>query len=80
MDTDFNFPMALAVIFEGIRRVNRIAGPASHAPAAALPHELDTVTADLAFMCREILGIKFDACKETTDGRASGIGIDLETV
>jgi cysteinyl-tRNA synthetase len=60
MDNDFNFPMALAVVFEGVRRLNRELGSTSYAGDLAYSGGLKIVAADISFMCREILGFEFE--------------------
>jgi cysteinyl-tRNA synthetase len=57
MDKDFNFPMALSVVFEGIRDINRNARNFSNSmdddPAGGLKGHVS----DIFFICREVLGI-----------------------
>lgn len=59
MDDDFNFPMALSVVFQGVRRINRILGAAYDARASEYQRGLKALAAEIAFMSREILGIEF---------------------
>ena len=58
MDDDFNLPMALSVVFEGIRSINRTMGAASRVQPNKPPDDLRTAIADLFFMCQKILGLK----------------------
>ncbi len=69
MDDDFNFPMALSVVFQGIRRINRQMGNTSNARALENPNGLKPVAAALSFMCRQILGFKFEPTAEATAGQ-----------
>jgi cysteinyl-tRNA synthetase len=69
MDDDFNFPMALSVVFEGIRRINRQMGNTSGARALENSGGLKLVAAELSFMCREILGFRFEPVAEAAAGQ-----------
>ncbi len=68
MDDDFNFPMALSVVFEGVRRINRQVGHISDARALENSGGLKRVAAELSFMCREILGFNFEPASEGAAG------------
>ena len=58
MDNDFNFPMALAVVFQGVRRINRIIGANADDRTTEYPGRLAAPVSEIAFMCREILGLE----------------------
>ena len=58
MDNDFNFPMALAVVFQGVRRINRILGANADDRTTEYPGGLAAPVSEIAFMCREILGLE----------------------
>ncbi len=64
MDDDVNFPMALAVVFEGIRSIQRATGfDAKGTGARHLKHHQAAI-GDLNRICREIFGFRLDgACK-----------------
>ncbi|MFZ1985298.1 MAG: DALR domain-containing protein, partial [Desulfatitalea sp.] len=68
MDDDFNFPMALSVVFEGVRRINRQLGIDSNPSSVEDSGVLKTTISDLAFMCREILGFNFEPIAEAMPG------------
>jgi len=58
LDDDFNFPMALSVVFEAVRRINRqVNGAGAHRGCAPFAGTATTVS-DLAFMCRIVLGLR----------------------
>lgn len=80
MDEDFNFPMALAVVFEGIRHINRELGKISPSGASKESADLKAPAADLAFMVRDILGFDFSPAARATTKQASSNLIDLEMV
>jgi cysteinyl-tRNA synthetase len=58
MDDDFNFPMALAVVFQGVRRLNRMLGANADDRTTEYPGGLAAPVSEIAFMCREILGLE----------------------
>jgi cysteinyl-tRNA synthetase len=57
MDKDFNFPMALAVVFEGIRHINRNTGNLPKSMGDTPAGSLMGHVSDIFFICREVLGI-----------------------
>jgi len=57
MDKDFNFPMALSVIFEGIRNINRTATDSLKSLNNGFALGLQVQVSDISFICQEILGI-----------------------
>jgi cysteinyl-tRNA synthetase len=59
MDDDFNFPLALSVVFEGVRMIHRNLGLAPNIRFEETSDELRTAITDLCFMCKEILGFGF---------------------
>jgi cysteinyl-tRNA synthetase len=63
MDEDFNFPMALSVIFSGIRGIHRMAHNDSAGGSGQSVLERMGQVSDIDFICRKILGIapKFSA-------------------
>ncbi len=67
MDDDFNFPMALSVVFEGVRRINGLMGNTSDARALGNSGGLKRIAAELSFICREILGFEFEPKKPSAD-------------
>jgi cysteinyl-tRNA synthetase len=56
MDDDFNFPMALAIVFEGIRFAQREIGVEIKGGGAQKLKILQTAICDLNVICRDILG------------------------
>jgi cysteinyl-tRNA synthetase len=60
MDDDFNFPMALSVIFEGIRSINRKLGLDANRGPLGDAGDLTAGISELSFMCREILGLDLE--------------------
>jgi len=60
MDDDFNFPMALSVIFEGVRHINRQMGNTPDTRALENSGGLEIIAAEISFMCRGILGFEFE--------------------
>jgi cysteinyl-tRNA synthetase len=58
MDDDFNLPMALAAVFEGIRRVNREMRHVAHRPIAQMSPELNGEIRDILRLCRDVLGLR----------------------
>jgi cysteinyl-tRNA synthetase len=74
MDDDFNFPQALAVVFEGIRHVRRHWSEAAGGRVMGSAPGLELIAAELFFICREILGFRFEPAVDETvrrHGRAS---------
>ncbi len=77
MDDDLNFPMALAIVFEGIRSIQRATGFDAKGPGAQLLKHHQAAVGDLNLICREIFGFGLDGvCKgrhatteQTSDGR-----------
>ena len=70
MDDDFNFPMALSVVFQGVRRINQILATASDVlRASECPEGIKTVVAEMAFICRDILGIEFETAVASVTGK-----------
>jgi cysteinyl-tRNA synthetase len=69
MDDDFNFPLALSVVFEGVRHVNRHLGSASSGRAMDTPAGLKFIAGELFFMCKEILGLRFEPVAAETPSR-----------
>lgn len=64
MDDDVNFPMALAVVFEGIRTIQRATGSDAKGPCAQHLKHHQVAIGDLNLICREIFGFCLDgACK-----------------
>ena len=62
MDDDFNFPRALAVLFEGMRRINRCRQNASNAGDMEDAGDLRLTMANLHYLYREVLGFGIDSC------------------
>jgi cysteinyl-tRNA synthetase len=60
MDDDFNFPMALAIIFESIRTIQRAMGADANELCAQQLKDHQMTICDLEFICREILGFRLD--------------------
>jgi len=56
MNDDFNFPMGLAVVFEGIRTVHRKAGSGFGEQIFKMTNAVRRTVAALAYICSEILG------------------------
>jgi cysteinyl-tRNA synthetase len=56
MQDDFNFPMALSIVFEGIRTIQRSIG-ADTGGSRTKMHQ--TAIWDLNFICQEVLGIRY---------------------
>lgn len=56
MNDDFNFPMGLAVVFEGIRTVHRKAGSGFGERIFKMTNAVRRTVAALAYICSEILG------------------------
>lgn len=63
MDDDFNFPMALSVVFQAIRRVNRQLTGGSGYEFCQDPNGLMDTVSDLSFICHSILGFTFGEIK-----------------
>jgi cysteinyl-tRNA synthetase len=61
MDDDFNFPMALSVVFEAVRGMNRKQADNPRNPFATETESSMPVLAELAYICQEIMG--FDLCE-----------------
>ncbi|MBI5578999.1 MAG: cysteine--tRNA ligase [Deltaproteobacteria bacterium] len=57
MGKDFNFPMALSVLFEGIRQVNLVSGNSRDAVGADPACRAISLVSDIFFICRDVLGI-----------------------
>jgi len=57
MDDDANFPLALAVVFEGIRTIQRAMAADITRPHAPISKNHQTAIHDLRFICREVLGM-----------------------
>ena len=73
MDDDFNFPMALAIIFEGIRRIQRATGADADGLCAQQLKNHQMAICDLNFICREILGFRLDyTCNAATKQPSNG--------
>jgi cysteinyl-tRNA synthetase len=62
MDDDFNFPRALAVVFEGVRQINRCMQNASSARAMEDVGDLRLAIANLHYLYREVLGFGIEPC------------------
>jgi cysteinyl-tRNA synthetase len=62
MDDDFNFPMALSIVFEGIRTVQRNLGAGMVAQGGQVPKHQQTAIFDLCAICRNVLG--FDLVRD----------------
>jgi cysteinyl-tRNA synthetase len=60
MDDDFNFPLALSVIFEGVRHINRQLCNGACGDALNGAQDLKSLAGELLFMCQAILGLRFD--------------------
>jgi cysteinyl-tRNA synthetase len=77
MDDDFNFPRALSVVFEGVRHINRHLGNASSRQALEHAEDLKSIAGELFFMCKAILGLRFEpAAGETAlDNLGTDAGI-----
>ena len=58
MDDDFNFPMALSIIFQAVRRLNRILGANRDVRTSEYPGEFLAAISEIAFICKEILGME----------------------
>jgi cysteinyl-tRNA synthetase len=72
MDDDFNFPLALAVVFEGIRGIQRATGFDAQRPCAQHLKNQQVAISDLNLICREIFGFRLDcnaATEQPGDGR-----------
>lgn len=64
MDDDFNFPMALAIVFEGIRSIQRAIGAGGKGPFAQHLKNHQVAIGDLDRICRQIFGFRLDCtCK-----------------
>jgi hypothetical protein len=57
MDQDFNFPMALSVVFEGVRHANRATGDRPNSMDDAPARGTADLVSDIFFVCRKVLGI-----------------------
>jgi cysteinyl-tRNA synthetase len=66
MDSDFNFPMALSVVFEGIRHVNRTAGNRPNSMDDAPSSGRADLVSDIFFVCRKVLGIAVEPPAENS--------------
>jgi cysteinyl-tRNA synthetase len=60
MDDDFNFPRALSVIFEGVRHINRHLYNTASGQALDRSESLKYIAGELFFMCKAILGLRFE--------------------
>lgn len=71
MDDDFNFPMALAIVFEGIRSIQRAAGFDAKGPCARHLKEHEVAIGDLDLICREIFGFRLGnaSTEQPSNGR-----------
>lgn len=69
MDDDFNFPMALSIVFEGIRDINREMGLNSDVRSARKSQKHMTAIFDLYVMCKEIFGLNTDDAPGATTGK-----------
>ncbi len=82
MDDDFNFPMALAIVFEGIRSIQRATGFDAKGPCARHLKHHQAAIGDLNLICREIFGFRLDgtckgrhaAAEQPSDGRLAVAG------
>jgi cysteinyl-tRNA synthetase len=57
MEKDFNFPMALSVLFEGIKQVNLVSGNSLNAVGVNPTCSEMSLVSDIFFICRDVLGI-----------------------
>jgi cysteinyl-tRNA synthetase len=71
MDDDFNFPLALAIVFEGIRGIQRATGFDAKRPCAQHVKKHQVAICDLDLICREIFGFRLGtaAIEQPSDGR-----------
>lgn len=60
MDDDFNFPMALSLVFEGIRAIQRTMGAHAGAQGAQPSQHQQAAILDLYYICHEVLGFDLD--------------------
>ena len=60
MDDDFNFPRALSVVFEGVRHINRHVSNTRSGQALDCTEDLKAIAGELFFMCKAILGLRFE--------------------
>jgi cysteinyl-tRNA synthetase len=60
MDDDFNFPLAVSVVFEGVRHVNRHLCNAASGQTLDRAENLKSLVGELFFICESILGLRFD--------------------
>jgi cysteinyl-tRNA synthetase len=68
MDDDFNFPMALAIVFETIRSIQRAVGADANGLCAQQLKNHQMAICDLHFICREIFGFRLDCtCNAATE-------------
>jgi len=58
MDDDFNFPLALAVLFGAVRRYNRKTGAAPSFSRTGVTKHQHLILSDLGYICQDILGLK----------------------
>jgi cysteinyl-tRNA synthetase len=70
LDDDFNFPHALSVVFEGVRHINRQLGNPASRQAVEHAEGLKSIAGELFFMCRAILGLRFEPAAGETALRA----------
>lgn len=66
MDDDFNFPLALSIVFEGIRSIQRYAGGGVRAQSSPLWKQHQSTVLDLYVICQEILGFDLSCVTATT--------------
>jgi cysteinyl-tRNA synthetase len=57
MEKNFNFPMALSVLFEGIKQVNFVSGNSLNAVGVDPACSEMSLVSDILFICRDVLGI-----------------------
>jgi cysteinyl-tRNA synthetase len=72
MDDNFNFPMALAIVFKGIRSIQRAIGFDTKRPCAQNLKNHQVAIGDLNLICREIFGFGLNcnsATEQPSDGR-----------
>lgn len=66
MADDFNLPMALSVVFEGIRTIYRGMASRTRGHGAKLSQPQRSVVSELYTMCRDILGFDLGRPRETS--------------
>ncbi len=60
MDDDFNFPLALAIVFESIRSIQRAIGADTRRQCARKSKKQRVAIRNLNLICREIFGFRLD--------------------